>query len=311
MSKRRLGKGIDALLQGRDLEQLESLSSIVNVPIDKIHPNPNQPRKHFDPATLKELADSIKEKGIIQPIIAEDTGDGIYMIIAGERRFRAAQMVGLDEVPVIPNEFSEEEKLEIALIENLQREDLNPIDEALALKSMMDQVGLTQEQVAQRLGLSRPAVANTLRLLRLSQEIQDALSSGTLSAGHARALLAVRDDEARNELFHRIVNERLSVRDAELAARGPNGEPGSVPTVKLPADELEVPAAGATARSGDESSGAGKPVELKQIEQQLITALGTKVVVKGSNSTGRIEIAYFSMEDLERVVEIISGPLGS
>ncbi len=299
MSKRRLGKGIDALLQGRDLEQLENLASIVNVPVDRIRPNPDQPRKHFDPATLGELADSIREKGIIQPIIAEDTGDGTYAIIAGERRYRAAQIAGLEEIPVIPKEFSKEEKLEIALIENLQREDLNPIDEAMALKSMIEQAGYTQDQVAQRLGISRSAIANTLRLLRLDREIQEALTSGSLSAGHARALLAVKDDAERMALFRRIMGEDLSVRGAELAAKAAS------PSIDLEEELLDVPGA------GEPGGAAEKPVELKEIEQRLITALGTKVVVRGSNTTGKIEVAYYSMDDLERVVEIISGPFGS
>ena len=205
MSKRRLGKGIDALLEGRDLEQLSSMTRVLLVGIDKLQPNPRQPRTRFDDEALRELADSIREKGVIQPIIAEDRGDGSYTIVAGERRYRAAKIAGLSEVPVIPQDFSDDEKLEIALVENLQREDLNPIDEATALDGAMRNAGYTQEQLAQRLGKSRPAIANSLRLLKLETEIQEALASAQITAGHARALLAIADTTQRQELFSRSV----------------------------------------------------------------------------------------------------------
>ena len=220
MSKRRLGKGIDALLQGRPLDELSNLSSIIMVDLDRIAANPDQPRKRFNQETLAELAASIREKGIIQPIIAEDRGDGTYTIIAGERRYRAAKLAGLAEVPVISQELSDEEKLEIALIENMQREDLNPMDEAHALQSALDHTGITQDQLAKRLGKSRPAIANSLRLLKLEPEIQRALLEGELTAGHARALLAVTDAGKRTELFERIRSDGLSVREAELAVKG-------------------------------------------------------------------------------------------
>lgn len=315
MSKRRLGKGIDALLQGRPLEQLETMSSIISVPLDHIRPNPKQPRKHFDEESLKELSASIRSKGVIQPIIAEDAGDGFYVIVAGERRYRAAQLAGLEDIPVIPNEFSEEEKLEIALIENLQREDLNPIDEARAFRSMIEQAGYTQEQVSQRLGMSRSAIANSLRLLKLEPEIQEALSSGTLSAGHARALLAIESADERVRLYRTIVRERLSVRDAEQAARGgsagaANASSGpDAPAIEIGDDLILSP--GSPGRTSAGTAVGDRSVELRQIEERLVTALGTKVAVKGSETNGRIEVTYYSMEDLERVVEIIAGPFSS
>ena len=221
MSKRRLGKGIDALLEGRDLEQLSSMSRVLLIAVDKLQANPKQPRTQFDDESLGELAESIREKGVIQPIIAEDQGDGSYTIVAGERRYRAAKIAGLTEVPVISKDFSDDEKLEIALVENLQREDLNPIDEAIAIDSAMRNAGYTQEQIAQRLGKSRPAIANSLRLLKLNAEMRKALASAQITAGHARALLAIADSAERKELFSRIQTEGLSVRESEAAGRPP------------------------------------------------------------------------------------------
>ena len=332
MSKRRLGKGIDALLQGRDLEQLSRMSSILMVDVDDIEPNPNQPRRSFNPETLAELAASIREKGIIQPILAEDRGDGRFTIIAGERRYRAAKLAGLDQVPVISQEFSEEEKLEIALIENIQREDLNPIDEARAYQTAMGQAGITQEQLAERLGRSRPAVANALRLLRLEPGIQEALADGGVSAGHARALLAVEGAE-RAELFRRVVDEGLSVREAELLSRGeplpsaaPAGaeddRPGGRPRADQPGAERSAGRARPRASDardpdltlGDDDllvpdTGGPKSVELQKIEESLIGRLGTRVVIRGTDAKGRIEITYVSMRDLERIVELMGARL--
>ncbi len=314
MSKRRLGKGIDALLQGRPLEQLSQMASILMVDVDRIEPNPDQPRKQFSQERLNELAASIREKGVIQPILAEDRGDGTYTVVAGERRFRAAKLAGLTEIPVISQDFTSEEKLEIALIENIQREDLNPIDEARAMQRAMEHSGATQEELARRLGKSRSAIANTLRLLRLDPDIQQALSDGTLTAGHARALLAVEDDTARRELFDRILADHLSVREAERLARGSSGED---PNIQLEGDSLEIPEAGeqadavptdaAVRGSAGSSSGSGtarpKSIELRRIEDRLVERFGTRVVIRGTNRRGRIEIHYLTTEDLERAVE--------
>lgn len=297
MAKKRLGKGIDALIQGQDVDEETTRTSIVNVPIAQLRPNPEQPRKQFSEEHLVELTDSVREKGVIQPILAEEADDGTYLIIAGERRFRAAQRAGLDEVPVLPRSFSREEKLEIALIENLQREDLNPIDEAEAYRSLMETAGLTQEQLAHRLGLNRSTVANALRLLRLSEELKGEIAAGRLTPGHARAILAVDTEDGRQKLAERIRLEGLSVRQAEeLAGR------------------LSATSRGAAAAAGQTGGGNGaggeaqtKTPELRTLEEKLLDALGTKVVVKGSHHKGRIEIEYYSLDDLERIAEIISG----
>lgn len=306
MSKRRLGKGIDALLQGRDLEQLSNISSIHHVDISSIHPNPDQPRKHFPEESLKELSDSIREKGVIQPILAEDQGDGQYVIVAGERRYRAAQMAGLEQIPVISQEFSADEKLEIALIENIQREDLNPVDEARALQHILQHGGGTQDELAKRLGKSRSAIANSLRLLKLDPQALDSLAAGSITAGHARALLAVDSDAGRRVLFNRIIKENLSVRAAEFAARGeeiPAEEREPVPgSVIDSAPGSNNKASGSTGSSGA-SGAAEKSPELEQIEEQLIEHLGSRVVVRGTNHAGKIEITYVSSDDLERIIE--------
>ncbi|MFW6260285.1 MAG: ParB/RepB/Spo0J family partition protein [Spirochaetota bacterium] len=332
MSKRRLGKGIDALLQGRPLDQLQQMTSIVMVGIDDISPNPDQPRKRFSETSLAELADSIRERGIIQPILAEDTGDGTYVIVAGERRYRAAKLAGLTEVPVIAQELTEEEMLEVALVENIQREDLNPIDEARALQSALDQSGATQDQLAKRLGKSRSAIANSLRLLRLDDDMQDALSDGTMTPGHARALLALTGKADRRRLFERIRDEGLSVREVEAMVKGGSLDETALDRLRAGAngealgiaedeqDRLEVPedasgggpgrSAGRTTDEGHGGSGGAKSPELRAIEDKLVEHFGTKVVIRGGDTQGRIEIAYFTTEDLERVLESMGVRLG-
>jgi ParB family chromosome partitioning protein len=318
VAKRRLGKGIDALLQGRDLSQLEEqVAGVVSVPLDKLTPNPNQPRKEFSPEQLEELARSISERGIIQPILAEEQNDGTYVIVAGERRYRAAQMAGLTVVPVLPGTFSEEEKLEIALIENIQREDLNPMEEARAYRRLMDTAGLSQEDLSQRLGISRSAVANTVRLLNLPERVQEAIYHRNLSAGHARTLLALKEGSAQEKLLEAIEEEGLSVRQVEravsliadgaepaLAVRAVSGGDGSIPESEAPAisDESHEPVI-ETGKGG--KSAPKKSVEMKRIEQAMIESLGTKVSLTGTNERGKIEIAYFSMEDLERLATLL------
>lgn len=220
MAKQGLGRGIDALLQGQDVEEFVPDGAIKHVPLADIVTNPEQPRKHFSEAALAELADSISEKGVIQPLLVEEQPDGTYQIVAGERRFRASRLAGMDTVPVIVRSFSHDEKLEIALIENIQREDLSPIEEAKAYKSLMETSGLNQEALAKRLGKNRSTIANAVRLLRLPESVQQALDEGELSAGHARAILQAGSAEAMQQLFARIMDEGLSVRFAEALARG-------------------------------------------------------------------------------------------
>ena len=325
MAKRRLGRGIDALLQGKDVvdesskqalereihDEGEQAGGITEVPIDRLRPNPVQPRKQFNETALRELAASIESQGVLQPILAEQSEDGEYDIIAGERRYRAARIAGLAEVPVLVRSFSAQEKLEIALIENVHREDLNPIEQAAALKSLQDSAGLTQDELAKRLGMNRSSVANSIRLLKLPEELREALSAGTLSAGHARALLSLKDREEQLALYRRIVDEGLSVRQVELLAGGGSLDTGAPASPHGPDSENGSGRARTTGGSGSTGAASGshaagaKPVELQQIEQRLIERFGTKVTVKGGNDRGSIEISYLSSDDLERVLELL------
>jgi len=292
VTKRGLGKGIDALLQGLDnSESQQAPGGTHTLPIDRLKPNPRQPRKSFSEQALAELADSIRTRGVLQPILVEEGTDGDYMVIAGERRLRAAKAAGLAEVPVIVRTFSEEEKLEIALIENIQREDLNPVEEAQAYRSLMESSGANQDEMAGRLGKNRSTIANSLRLLKLPAEVQQSLVAGDLSAGHARALLSLEREQELLVLFRRIVSEGLSVREAETEARMLSEQGKRVSSKR---------------QSGAPKTSAGrKTVELREIEERLVTKLGTKVVVTGSHRKGKIEISYFSLEDLERLVELL------
>jgi ParB family transcriptional regulator, chromosome partitioning protein len=286
MSKKVLGKGIGALLG--DEAELDP-SSVTEVPASALKPNPQQPRREFDEAALRDLADSIRQKGVLQPVLAEPSGDGTYVIVAGERRVRAARMAGLEKVPVLVRQFSPDEKLEIALIENIQREDLNPIEEALAYKKLMELAGLSQEQMAGRVGKDRSTIANTLRLLKLPEQAQEAVEKGTLSPGHARAMLSLVNPADQQMLFRRIVDKGISVREAEeLAAAFSAGK-----------------RQGQKPRRASQAATERREPEVREIEQKLIEKLGTKVDLKGNGSKGRIEIAYYSSEDLERLLEII------
>lgn len=327
MAKKRLGKGIDALLQGRDLSQLEeNVVGVVTVPLDKLRPNPDQPRKEFSSEALEELARSIAERGIIQPILAEEQQDGSYVIVAGERRYRAAQMAGLTVVPVLPGSFSEEEKLEIALIENIQREDLNPMEEARAYRRLIDSAGLSQEDLASRLGISRSAVANTVRLLNLPEPVQEAIAHRRLSAGHARTLLSIKNGSAQETLLRAIEEHGLSVRQVERAATliGGGTSPerairsvtgGGRESPEIPEEEEQLEAGGGEGSAGKSGEAKGSPeasgksVEMARIEQALIESLGTKVTLSGSHQRGKIEVSYFSMDDLERLASLLGATL--
>jgi ParB family chromosome partitioning protein len=258
--------------------------------VEKLKPNPGQPRKNFDEAELRELADSIAEHGIIQPIIAADNGDGSYIIIAGERRTRAARLAGLAEIPAIIREYTDQKRLEISLIENIQRTDLNPIEEAAAYKNLMDFSGLSQDEVALKVGKNRSTVANALRLLRLSADVQKSLEQGSLSPGHARALLSVNDKSNREKLYREILADGPSVREAEKRAAALNAAP-----------------AGKSGAKPDEKKAAKRPPEIAEMEEKFIGKLGTKVTVDGDLTKGRIHIDYYSMEDLERLYEILGG----
>jgi ParB family chromosome partitioning protein len=286
MSKRALGKGIGALLGDDDKG---GASAVTEIPLSALKPGPEQPRREFDESTLKELAESIREKGILQPVLAEPDIDGFYTIVAGERRVRAARLAGIQTVPVIIRRFSTQEKLEIGLIETVQREDLTPVEEAYAYRRLMDAAELSQEQVAARVGKDRSTVANTLRLLKLPEEAREALSHGLIIAGHARALLSLLNTGDQHVLLRRIVENGISVREAEdMAASFNKGKKGK----------------SRTSRDGA-ASPARKEPEIRELEQKLIEKLGTKVEVRGTAKKGRIEISYFSSDDLDRILQIL------
>ncbi len=330
MAKRRLGRGIDALLQAQESEALpeETSRDLINVPLSSLEPNPDQPRKDFDPEAIHELADSIRSKGILQPILVEQIEEGRYRIVAGERRYRASLEAGITEVPVLVRSFTVEERLEIALIENIQRRNLNPLEEAQAIQILIESAGINQEEAARRLGMKRSSVANVLRLLRLPEQVSQALVSQEITAGHARALLAIKDDENLTRAGELVIQHGLSVRMTEtLATRVSSGE---LPEEAFAALRFGAPVNGEQAtdlaegasdtgrdldprtrpegrprpKGGEAGFRAGE-AELADIEQRLIELLGTKVKLKGSLEKGSIEIAYLSMDDLDRVVEIL------
>ncbi len=304
MSKKALGRGIEALIKVSGDKR--DISSVSEVPIDSLQPNPYQPRKEFDPEALKELANSIKQKGVLQPVLVESAGEGIYTIIAGERRVRAAKMAGLTKIPIIVKQFSEEEKLEIALIENVQREDLSPLEEAYAYKRLIDISKLSQEEIAVKVGKNRSTVANSLRLLKLPDEFKSALEDGRISSGHARALLMLDNIDDQRLLFNKIVSDNLSVRQAEkLAASVKNGEFEGIVKGQVESSE-EINRVGRTSGSSD-SGGRRLSPELRDLESRLLEIFGTKVAIKGSNNRGKIEISYFSLDDLNRILDIIEG----
>ena len=293
-SSKGLGRGLDALFGGTAPKQEpQGLESAVNLmPITALHPNPNQPRRHFDDAALRELADSIKSQGIIQPLLVRPLGgENTYQIVAGERRWRAAQLAGLKEVPVYVRQLSDKEVMAAALIENLQREDLNPIEEAEALQALRDALELTQEELASRLGKSRPAIANALRLLQLSATARADIQAGLLSAGHARCLLGIDAPIASEALRQRILSHKLTVREAEDAAafwRGHNALPWEQE------DTTQQPRAKAPRK---------KSPQFKTLQMNLCSSIGCKTQVSGDENSGRIAFAYGSREELEQLLQ--------
>lgn len=250
---------------------------VQQIEVGKIDPNKDQPRKVFDQTALNELASSIKIHGIIQPIVLNKVGDR-YMIIAGERRWRAAQIAGLKVVPAIVKEYDKRQIKEISIIENLQREDLNPMEAARAMKQLMEEYGWTQEIVADRLGKSRPVIANTIRLLNLEPEVIEMIENGKLSAGHARSLVAVNNRDAQIKLAKQVCEKKLTVRDLEKAVKqGKNGG----------------------------ASTSHQSIELKQLIHDMQKVFGTKVSALGNDQRGRIYIDYYSVDDLQRVFDLV------
>jgi ParB family chromosome partitioning protein len=278
-----LGKGLGALLP--EFGQAES-KTLLYCGIEEIIPNRSQPRKHFDESKLQELAESIKEKGILEPLIVRKTDQG-YELIVGERRWRAAQKAGLKEVPVVVKEAEGREALEISLIENLQREDLNPIEAAEAFKHLIEEFKISQEDLSKRIGKDRTTIANTLRLLKLPIEIRNQLLQNRITSGHARAILSLESKEKQKELCALIIKKGLSVREAEALAKRWSEKPKkSITAVK---------------KKGDLES------QLNSLQDSLRKYLGTKVQINRKGNRGKIEIEYYSNQDLERIVEAILG----
>lgn len=276
-----LGRGLDALFVDNSLEEI-SPTSAVRLKINEIEPNRSQPRKDFDEKALSELADSIAQHGIIQPLLVRPLSDGAYQLVAGERRWRAARLAGLTDVPVVVRELSDSETMEIALIENLQREDLNPIEEALGLKLLIDTYGLTQEECASRVGKSRPAIANSLRLLSLSEYILDLVRDGTISSGHARALIPLEDHQKMHDLAQDIISKELSVRETERA-------------VKL-------------LLKGEKPAKKPKKRDkyYDEVELALSQSMGRKIkVLPGKGQRGTLEIEFFSKDDLRKIAKAL------
>ena len=292
--KNALGKGLANLFSEDAIEEEKEVvvkEVIVKEPSDtmlkitEVEPNRNQPRKNFDEDLLQELADSIKQYGIIQPLIVQKRDD-YYEIIAGERRWRAAKLAGIKEVPVIIKDYTDKEIMEIALIENIQREDLNPIEEAMAYKNLIDEYNLKQDEVAQWVSKSRATVTNAMRLLKLTEEVQRMLTEDMISSGHARALLAVENQEMQIELANKIFDEKLSVRETEKLVKQLNNPK------KKPDKKEDIP---------------NKAV-YEDIEEKLKSKVGSKVRLNyKANGKGKIEIEYYSNAELERIYDLIMG----
>ena len=281
-SERGLGKGLGALLGDAALQTQEAGS--LSLPISQVEPGLKQPRKRFDDEALADLADSIRQHGVIQPLTVRRLSSGYYQIIAGERRWRAAKLAGLSEVPVVIIEADDRKVMELGLIENLQREDLNPMEEAGGYRVLMEEYGLTQEEVAQQVGKSRPAVANALRLLSLPPSLHPLLEDGQLSAGHARAILSVPSPPLQEKLADKVVAEGLSVRQTEALAQ------------RLAAGEATPP---------PRPEGPDLSIYLKEAERTLGARFGRKVSIVSGKRKGRIELEYYGPDDLTALLDLL------
>ena len=277
-----LGKGLDALFM--DNETVDS-GGVVTLRLSQIEPSRDQPRKIFSEEALNELADSIREHGVLQPLLVRLLPGGSYQLVAGERRWRASRMAGLQEVPVVIREMDEEQAMEIALIENLQREDLNAIEEATGYKQLMERYGMTQEQVAKRVGKSRPAIANALRLLNLPQKVMDMVGEGEVSPGHARALLAFDDQDRIVEIAQKVKTGKYSVRDIERMAKNQ--------------DEKKEKAA----KAPEEPAWGGKSAFLTEMEIAMSMEMGRKVRIIPNGEGGTLQIQFWDEEDLKSLAE--------
>lgn len=279
-SNKGLGKGLGALL-GDFEEVVQEKSPYRLLPIHKVEPNRNQPRQDFDDEELNELAESITLHGIIQPLTVRELGNGYFQIIAGERRWRAARIAGLDEVPVVVVEADDRKVMELALIENLQRQDLNPMEEAMGYQSLMQEYGMTQEEAAARVGKSRPAVANALRLLSLCPEVMEKVRSGELTAGHARAVLVLKDPKKQQQAAQKIIALGLSVRQAELLCKNMTREVVREPKVTLAVDYIG------------------------ECEKSLSKHLGRGVKIINGKRKGKFELEFYGQEDLQNLLDAL------
>ena len=272
-----LGKGLGALMLENNVDDMVSTSTLN---INEIIPNKEQPRKTFDQTALEELADSIRQHGVLQPLLVRPLPNGAYQLVAGERRWRASRLAELKEVPVIIKELTDTEAMEIAIIENLQREDLNPIEEAEGLQTLIDKCGFTQEEVATSVGKSRPAITNALRLLKLPEDVREMTKKGEISAGHARALMSFDSQALMQEVAAKIVSDKLTVRDVEKLAKRPK----TAETKKAPRRRDSI---------------------YDEVELSLTEALGRKVKVYNGRSKGTLEIEFYSADDLKNIANII------
>ncbi len=279
-SPKGLGKGLGALLGDFDAEPLEA-SAYRELPIYKVEPNPDQPRQDFDEEELQALADSISVHGVIQPLTVRELPSGYYQIIAGERRWRAARMAGLSDIPAVVVEADDRKAMELALIENLQRQDLNPVEEALGYQALINEYGLTQEDTASRVGKSRPAVANSLRLLSLSGEVLEKLKAGELTAGHARAILSLKSEKKQLEAAQKIIALALSVRQAETLCKNMNKEPAPEKAVTLEVNYVA------------------------ECEKSLSKHLGRGVKIVNGKRKGRFELEFYGEEDLQNLLDAL------
>lgn len=297
VKKAGLGKGLDSLITAKVTPakpvtvsdaKVEKVSDGIFVEINKVEPNREQPRKNFDEDTLIELAESIKQFGILQPLIVQDK-KGYYEIVAGERRWRAAKLAGLKEIPVIIKELSNQEMVEISLIENIQRENLNPIEEAMAYQRLIQEFELKQDEVAERVSKSRTAITNSMRLLKLDSRVQQMLIDDMISSGHGRTLLAIEDGEQQYTLATKIMDEKLSVRETEKLVK----------KILKNKDEMEKEKPAVPDNAADD-------IIYRDLEEKLKNVIGTKVSVnRKNNGKGKIEIEYYSQDELERIIDML------
>lgn len=290
MAKKGLGKGLGALLGDGGADDViapvikqESSDTVAMLKLVDIEPNRSQPRKNFDDEKLLELADSIKEHGVISPILVSRSENGFYSIIAGERRWRAAKKAGIKTIPAIIKDFDELKIQEVALIENLQRQDLNPVEEALGYKKLMDEFSLTQEQISEKMGKSRSSVANSLRLLNLSADALEALKNNEISFGHAKVILSLDSKKAQSEIAKKIVEEDLSVRATEQLLKQKSVKPKKTKKIDL-----------------------NLKLAFESIEKSVSSSLGSDVKITDNGNKGTIQISYYSKEELERIIEILN-----